>query len=339
MATELVSLFPEIDAQSIAAARPRFYTLEVGRGVTVMEEGEQDAAGLFLLEGRVAIRTADFEIATIGPGGLIGEIGLFGGAMRIANVLAIAPCVFLVLDRKDYDALLESGNPVAYHVEKLALNQLASRLRDVDARIAALGSGGAPAVDVAESDGIPAPGECDALTILAANRLFEGAPIGALDDVAARTEPRVFEAGEALCREGTRGNDLFVLVKGAVEVVSDGETGKRESLGTLEPGDVFGMASVLQERPRMASCVAMGRVVALRMGGRECLGLVRQDSRSGSVLRTAMIRAMADQIAFANAQFATVSLQRKQKTVELLARLGIEAHGRHVTAPPAPPRA
>jgi hypothetical protein len=43
-----------------------------------------------------------------------------------------------------------------------------------------------------------------------------------------------------------------------------------------------------------------------------------------------MIRALGDQVSYANSQFAMLSLARKKKTTEYLARLGIEAHGRYV---------
>ena len=82
----------------------------------------------------------------------------------------------------------------------------------------------------------------------------------------------------------------------------------------------------------MASCVARGPVIALRMDRDQCKSIVDQDSRAGSVLRIALIRALADQIGFANAQFAQQSAERKRRTSEMLARLGIEAHGRHVNA-------
>src|SRR5687767_8429152 len=116
MQDPLKTLFPNVDAAALDAARARFYTVEVGRNVALMEEGEHDAAVLFIVEGHVAVRTGEFEIAAIGPGGLVGEIGLFGGALRIATVKAVQPCVFLVLDRRDYDVLLAAGNAVAYAV-------------------------------------------------------------------------------------------------------------------------------------------------------------------------------------------------------------------------------
>jgi CRP-like cAMP-binding protein len=322
--------FPDVPADHIEAAAPRFYTVEVGKGLMLMEEGEHDAAILFIVEGHVAIRTGEFEIATAGPGTAVGEIGLFKGAMRIATVQAVTPCVYVVLDRRDYDALLDQGNRVAYAVEKAALRQLVTRLRDVDARLANLGEGRTAGPDAKETDGTPRAARGDVLAWLQRSALFEDAPIGALDDVAARMEPRAFAAGEVLCKQGSAANDLYFLAEGAIDVTVELEPGRAERVAVLEPGDVFGVASMLQDRSRMASCVARGDVIALRMERKACQELVGAETRGGSVFRTAMIRALGDQIAYANAQFAHVSLARQKRTSELLARLGIEAHGRHI---------
>ena len=331
IASVLKPLFPDVTLDAVTAASGRFYVVEAGRGVTIIEEGEQDAAVLFLIEGHVAIRTGDFEIASVGAGGIVGEVGMFGGALRIASVHAIRPVVYAVLEASDYRALLDGASPVAYAIEKLALKQLAARLRDADQRIASLSTSKEAAPPPEETPGTSAVGFIDALGILEKSNLFEGAPIGALDDVARRMEARRFAPGEVLCRQGSRGDDLYILAEGEVEVSILTEVGNSEIVATLAAGDVFGMASLLQDRPRIASCVARSAVLALRMERAQCLDLVLADVRAGSVLRTAMIRALADQLAFANAQFAQLSIERKRKTSELMARLGIEAHGRHVT--------
>lgn len=331
MLANLSTVFPEIPPEILATASDRMYEVEVGRGFTIMEEGEQDCAVLFVIEGYVAVRVGEFEIATIGPGGLIGEIGLFGGALRTASVRALSSVVFIALDRYDYDAMLSTGHPVAYAVEKLALRQLSLRLREADSRIAGLGSR-IPLDLPEEFNGRPVTRSIDPLDVLKHSRLFSDSPIGAIDDVARRFQPRAFEAGEVLCRQGNVGDDLYVLASGTVEVLVDTDGSGAESVAVLERGDVFGMASVLQQRPRMASCIALEPVIALRMDAASCLALTNANERSGSVLRVGMIRALADQVAYANAQFSQMSMDRQRRTSELLARLGIEAHGRHINS-------
>lgn len=329
--SELARFFPMLDRADLEAASARFSSLEIGRGVAIIEEGENDAALLFVVEGRVAIRTDEWEIATVGAGGIVGEIGMFGGALRTATVTAIQPCLLLMLDRNDYLPLVEKGSPVAWEVERRTLRQLVERLREVDARIAEIGEGteDQPPEGI-ETDGEPLLRHLDVVAALQRAVFFADAALGVLDDIGSRMSARRFAKGDVLCEQGTHGDDLYLLAEGTVAVTVRSEGGKRETVATLDPGDILGVASVFHDRPRMASCVAAEDVVALRMDRAACLRFVDANNRAGSVFRTGMIRAIGDQTAYANAQFAMLSLARKKRTAERLARLGIEAHGRHV---------
>jgi CRP-like cAMP-binding protein len=327
---DLEALFPEASAAARAEARSRFYTVEVGRGATLIEQGERDAAILFIREGRVAVLAGEYEVASVGPGGLVGEVGLFGASVRIATVRAISPCVFVVVDRSDYEQLLDQGNPVAYGIERQALDQAANRLREADARLAGVSEGRAqepPLAEEARGEALP-PGRIDSLEVLRNSSLFADAPIGALDDLAGRMEPRRFNAGEVLCRQGDRGDCAYIIGEGEVEVLFRSDVGKVDQLAVLDAGDAFGMASMIHERSRMATCVARTEVLALRIPRSACHEFAQADDRAGSVLRTAMIRAMSDHIALANAKFAQNSAARKRRTAEMLARLGIDVHAK-----------
>ncbi|MCU1449279.1 MAG: cyclic nucleotide-binding protein [Acidimicrobiales bacterium] len=70
--------------------------------------------------------------------------------------------------------------------------------------------------------------------------------------------------GEALVKEGQRGNELFVIVKGEAEVRHDGHT-----LATLAAGDYFGELAVLRPAPRTATVVATTELEVLIVTARE----------------------------------------------------------------------
>jgi serine/threonine protein kinase len=71
-----------------------------------------------------------------------------------------------------------------------------------------------------------------------------------------------FSKGEWLIREGEVGDAAYILVFGRCEV-SRQVKGKRESLRTLGPGDVFGETAILASTPRTASVIALTEVVAV----------------------------------------------------------------------------
>lgn len=88
------------------------------------------------------------------------------------------------------------------------------------------------------------------------SRLF-----GALDEAGrkrllARATRRSCAAGEVVFREGDRGTDFFVIVRGAVQVSGD-DLGNAVTLATLAPGQFFGEVAVLSGQPRQATVTAL----------------------------------------------------------------------------------
>jgi CRP-like cAMP-binding protein len=54
--------------------------------------------------------------------------------------------------------------------------------------------------------------------------------------------------------------ELFLLLEGKVNVCHYGRSGRYHSVRTLEAGDFFGMLSLSDGKPSVASCTAMGQV-------------------------------------------------------------------------------
>jgi CRP/FNR family cyclic AMP-dependent transcriptional regulator len=69
-----------------------------------------------------------------------------------------------------------------------------------------------------------------------------------------------FESGEAIVRKGEEGLGFYLVLDGAVEIRSDGNT-----LSRLGPGQFFGEMSVVDAQPRSADVVAVepSRVLVL----------------------------------------------------------------------------
>ena len=65
-----------------------------------------------------------------------------------------------------------------------------------------------------------------------------------------------FRAGDGIFEEGDVGDKMFVIVKGAVDIVKGGEKGPGQVLVTLRAGDFFGEMSLIDESPRSASALA-----------------------------------------------------------------------------------
>jgi CRP-like cAMP-binding protein len=104
-------------------------------GARIYVEGEPaDSTGL-LVEGRVALSMRvvgrpDVTVLTLGPGELIGWSGLTDEATRAASVRAVEPVRLIHLPREPLRALCEADHDIGYALMRLALHEVARRLKD-----------------------------------------------------------------------------------------------------------------------------------------------------------------------------------------------------------------
>lgn len=89
--------------------------------------------------------------------------------------------------------------------------------------------------------------------------LFAGCSQAELARIAAITTQIEISKGEVLLKEGERGDEFFVLVRGSAEVRK-----AKKHIGNLKAGDFAGEIALLSEKPRTATVTATSAVTALR---------------------------------------------------------------------------
>lgn len=104
--------------------------------------------------------------------------------------------------------------------------------------------------------------------------LFESISADVVASVAPLALEERFEPGEVFIRRGDRGDSLFIVVDGEVEVRVPDQV---EPI-VMGAGSVIGELGVLADRPRGADCAARGEVVALRLDRSEFWELLRANS-------------------------------------------------------------
>ena len=75
-------------------------------------------------------------------------------------------------------------------------------------------------------------------------------------------------------------------------------------VSTLEAGAAFGMVALASGRPRMSSCVVRDGATVHALEADAWRALAAEPHLVGSAFRRAMIRALAEQLRFTNAQLA-----------------------------------
>lgn len=125
-------LGPDLLHQLRSHARMR----SVERGATVFAKGEPGSSLFAILEGQVKVvsfsaqgKYAVFNVLSAGD--IFGEIALLDGGERTADVMAIADCKLLVIERRDFLPLVHSRPEVS---QKL-IEVLCARLRNTSRQV------------------------------------------------------------------------------------------------------------------------------------------------------------------------------------------------------------
>jgi CRP-like cAMP-binding protein len=85
-----------------------------------------------------------------------------------------------------------------------------------------------------------------------------------------------YAPGDVICRQGERGDRMFVIEEGRAEVVHD-ENGLEAVVGELGAGDIFGEMAIFERQPRSATVRAKGTTRVLTLDKRGFLKRVHDD--------------------------------------------------------------
>jgi CRP-like cAMP-binding protein len=96
-------------------------------------------------------------------------------------------------------------------------------------------------------------GAFQAVRRLARQAPFKELPSEVLEEVARLMLYAERSPGDVICRQGTVGDELFVLGRGEVEVVLEEDEGNERIINFLHEGDYFGEISFLRRVPRTAT--------------------------------------------------------------------------------------
>lgn len=88
--------------------------------------------------------------------------------------------------------------------------------------------------------------------------LFAGLTDFEIQDLIPYFHEKIYPPGEWIIREGEKGEDLYLIERGAAEITkTEAEYGESQILGTLSPGSWFGEMALLEEGERSASVRAL----------------------------------------------------------------------------------
>jgi len=95
--------------------------------------------------------------------------------------------------------------------------------------------------------------------------LFWGIPKEELVSVLTHVKPMKASPGQAVVKEGEKGDTLYLIVSGTLRVSTSGQDGQDVPLAALGAGDFFGEVALLTGRPRTATVTALTEVELLTL--------------------------------------------------------------------------
>ncbi len=113
---------------------------------------------------------------------------------------------------------------------------------------------------------------------------------------------RVYTNGEAICKEGERGEVMYVIQSGKVKITKHAHTGEL-TLATLESGDIFGEMALFDKLPRSATATALGEARVLSVDKKKLFTTISNDP----TLVFKILETMSQRIRRLNETFAGLS--------------------------------
>ncbi|KAI9861410.1 MAG: hypothetical protein M1813_005307 [Trichoglossum hirsutum] len=279
----------------------------------ILTEGDEAKAMYWLVRGAVAVTSRDGEstYAELKPGAFFGEIGILMNVPRTATIIARSRCLLVVLSKEDLAKELPKFPEVEQAIREEALERLAilnkkkreagdvsklparggKRVREGTMNTASMedeGSIGSNGVSNTKKRKSPSPGVTDGLLetsalgsglvnvrqLLKELPLFSGLPPEILHSLGLEAQPVTCPPFTDIVKQGTRGREIYFIVRGEVEVVDEQSTvpngglflssyGPQKSISRgsvrvkarLKKGQYFGEVASLSLAPRRTATV------------------------------------------------------------------------------------
>lgn len=263
----------------------------------IVLEGKSANSFYIIRQGSVRlspeIPIPDEEPSTVlNPGDFFGVVACMSGQPHIETVQSITDCSLITVGRDQFGVLIQKNAPIAMKI----IRYFSQRLRIIDKAITKLNFQSSHEEDPSQVFYVGKfyyDRHEYAHAVYAFRSYLHSLPNGhnadecrqllkAMDSSETATTARnpnqlaqTFDDGELIMIEHEPGDTLYIIQKGQVKitkVVNDNEV----MLAVLNPGDIFGEMAILENKPRSASAVAYGGMVALAINKANFESMVRQ---------------------------------------------------------------
>jgi CRP/FNR family transcriptional regulator, cyclic AMP receptor protein len=241
---------------------------ELPAGEVLWREGDEAAALQLVVDGRVSVslrlpRGREAEVASVGPGGVLGEIPLLDGGPHSGTARTAEPTRLLVLGRSDFAALIARRHPSAFVLKRRLAGAACARMRSQLATLAA--SLGASPAELEHPRAELEPAAAADSRYVRRMADFRAVDPLALWGFLTAGRYATCSAGRTLIAEGEASDACYVTINGAVEKVL-ARSGRRIRVGLAGPGQPFGYESLIDGLPSPVTETTRERTLLLVVG-------------------------------------------------------------------------
>jgi CRP-like cAMP-binding protein len=245
--------------------------LAFAKGARLVRQGEPSRGAFLIRAGSVEAQVAlpgggMLTVAELGPDEMFGEMALIERGVCSATVMARSDVEAWFIERDDFRAMVASRDSAALELQRDITRVLAAKLRALNAKVRSHGAAedrparAAPKADLSAAKA-PAFDWAEYLPLL---RFFEGFERAEITDVAAIGRAIELARGAWLFAPGDAPGSCFLVVRGAVEIVSR-LNGLERRVAVSGPGELVGYLAVLEGGAHAAAARVRERACLLEL--------------------------------------------------------------------------
>jgi CRP-like cAMP-binding protein len=121
------------------------------------------------------------------------------------------------------------------------------------------------------------------------NYLVHGLPDTTIEEIGALASFDGGLAGDVLVKKGEKSSDLFVILDGTVNILTD----KGDKLTEVGPGSVLGEVALVDAGPRSATAVCKGLVKFAKLPAKELRAYMAKNKDAGFVMLANLSRVLS----------------------------------------------
>lgn len=134
------AMMPTLTNSQIDSLRHYFEEYKILKNMPLFLQDDISNALYFIESGEVSIllRTKSGKVERlrkIGPGNIVGEMGLYNQRKRVASAIAISDCVLYKLSKQSLDAMRKHDDVLAMALDRLIITMLSERLAFLDKQV------------------------------------------------------------------------------------------------------------------------------------------------------------------------------------------------------------